>query len=93
MFIVTIFSHVVVLYPTNPPLPLPLQFTVWDVGGQPKLRPLWRHYYYNTQAIVFVVDAADTDRLQEAGGELTKLMLERELRDVPLLIYANKQVG
>lgn len=23
-------------------------FTVWDVGGQEKLRPLWRHYFNNT---------------------------------------------
>ena len=26
-----------------------IKFTVWDVGGQPKLRPLWKHYYLNTQ--------------------------------------------
>lgn len=24
-------------------------FTVWDVGGQDKIRPLWRHYFQNTQ--------------------------------------------
>ncbi|KAF2347772.1 Small GTP-binding protein domain [Trinorchestia longiramus] len=67
------------------------KFTIWDVGGQPKLRPLWRHYYYNTQAVVFVVDSSNPDRLEEAAAELTKLMMERELRDVPLLLYANKQ--
>ena len=27
-----------------------IAFTVWDVGGQEKLRALWRHYYANTQA-------------------------------------------
>jgi len=26
-----------------------ISFTVWDVGGQDKIRPLWRHYYQNTQ--------------------------------------------
>ena len=26
-----------------------VSFTVWDVGGQDKIRPLWRHYYTNTQ--------------------------------------------
>uniref|UniRef100_A0A2P2I8R0 E3 ubiquitin-protein ligase TRIM23-like n=1 Tax=Hirondellea gigas TaxID=1518452 RepID=A0A2P2I8R0_9CRUS len=67
------------------------KFTIWDVGGQPKLRPLWRHYYFNTQAIIFVVDASDAARLEEAMAELTKLMMEHELRDAPLLIYANKQ--
>ncbi len=33
-----------------------IQFTVWDVGGQDKIRPLWRHYFQNTQGIIFVVD-------------------------------------
>ena len=22
-----------------------LNMTIWDVGGQEKIRPLWRHYY------------------------------------------------
>lgn len=65
---------------------------MWDVGGQPKLRPLWRHYYFNTQAVIFVVDATDVDRLVEAQSELTKLMTERELKDASLLIFANKEV-
>ena len=26
-----------------------ISFTVWDVGGQDKIRPLWRHYFCNTQ--------------------------------------------
>lgn len=67
------------------------KFTVWDVGGQPKLRPLWRHYYFNTQAVIFVVDATDAERLPEAQAELTKLMTERELKDASLLIFANKE--
>lgn len=28
-----------------------ISFTVWDVGGQDKIRPLWRHYFTNTQVI------------------------------------------
>jgi ADP-ribosylation factor protein 1 len=28
-----------------------ISFTVWDVGGQDKIRPLWRHYFQNTQGI------------------------------------------
>ncbi|XP_059490440.1 E3 ubiquitin-protein ligase TRIM23-like [Neocloeon triangulifer] len=68
-----------------------LQLTVWDVGGQPKLRPLWKHYYLNTQAVVFVVDCACRDRLPEAQSELAKLIAERELKDAALLVLANKQ--
>ena len=29
-----------------------ISFTVWDVGGQDKIRPLWRHYYQNTQVTI-----------------------------------------
>ena len=44
-------------------------FTVWDVGGQEKLRPLWRHYFNNTDGLIYVVDCQDTDRLQRAASE------------------------
>jgi len=67
------------------------KFTVWDVGGAPKLRPLWRHYYYNTQAVVFVVDASCGARLAEAATEVGRLMGAQELRGAPLLVYANQR--
>jgi len=68
-----------------------LKFTMWDIGGQDKLRPLWRSYYPGTQAIIFVIDAADDDRLMLAKRELGKLMEEAELKDCALLVFANKQ--
>jgi len=68
-----------------------IKFTVWDVGGQPKLRPLWKHYYLNTQAVVFVIDSSNRERLDEAQGELIKLITEKELKDACLLILLNKQ--
>ncbi|XP_050532038.1 E3 ubiquitin-protein ligase TRIM23-like isoform X1 [Daktulosphaira vitifoliae] len=68
-----------------------MKFTIWDVGGQPKLRPLWKHYYLNTQAVVFVIDSSDQPRLLESSNELAKLMTEKELKDAALLILANKQ--
>ena len=36
---------------------------MWDVGGQDKLIPLWRHYYQNTQLLIWVADASDRDRI------------------------------
>lgn len=44
-------------------------FTVWDVGGQEKLRPLWRHYFNNTDGLIYVVDSQDRDRVQKAADE------------------------
>ena len=75
-----------------------ISFTVWDVGGQDKIRPLWRHYYQNTQGIIFVVDSNDRDRVDETRGcdksakfEIAKLLAEDELKDAVLLVLANKQ--
>lgn len=66
-------------------------FTVWDVGGQDKIRPLWRHYYQNTQGLIFVIDSNDRERMHESREELQRMLNEDELRDVVLLIFANKQ--
>ena len=70
---------------------LNISFTVWDVGGQDKIRPLWRHYFQNTQGVIFVVDSNDRDRAGEAREELFRMLNEDELRDAVLLIFANKQ--
>ncbi|GFO03403.1 ADP-ribosylation factor [Plakobranchus ocellatus] len=68
-----------------------ISFTVWDVGGQDKIRPLWRHYFQNTQGLIFVVDSNDRERINEAQDELHKMLNEDELRDAVLLVFANKQ--
>merc|ERR1712124_44625 len=68
-----------------------ISFTVWDVGGQDKIRPLWRHYYQNTQGLIFVIDSNDRDRIEDAREELTKMLNEEEMRDAVLLVFANKQ--
>merc|ERR1712066_162282 len=68
-----------------------ISFTVWDVGGQTKIRPLWRHYFQNTQGLIFVVDSNDRDRIHETKDELHKMLNEDDLRDAVLLVFANKQ--
>ncbi|RHY13980.1 hypothetical protein DYB25_000705 [Aphanomyces astaci] len=68
-----------------------IEFTAWDIGGQDKLRPLWKYYYQNTDAVIFVVDSNDKHRIQHATDELHRMFGEDELRDSKLLVYANKQ--
>jgi len=68
-----------------------IKFTVWDVGGQDKIRLLWRHYYQNTQGLIFVVDSSDKERVELAREELQRMLGEEELRDAVLLVFANKQ--
>lgn len=66
-------------------------FHFWDVGGQEKLRPLWKSYTRCTDGIVFVVDSVDVERMEEAKTELHKITRISENQGVPVLIIANKQ--
>uniref|UniRef100_A0A7S2YCR3 ADP-ribosylation factor-like protein 1 n=2 Tax=Entomoneis paludosa TaxID=265537 RepID=A0A7S2YCR3_9STRA len=68
-----------------------IKFQVWDLGGQTSIRPYWRCYYPNTDAIIFVVDSADIERMSVARGELTAMLEEEDLKDSILLVFANKQ--
>lgn len=68
-----------------------IKFQVWDLGGQTSIRPYWRCYYPNTDAIIFVVDSADTDRMNTARTELMGMLEEEELAGATLLVFANKQ--
>merc|ERR1712243_434896 len=65
--------------------------TYLDVGESYQHHPLWRHYFPNTQALIFVVDTTDIERIPEATKELHKMLREEELRDAILLVFANKQ--
>ena len=79
---------------------------LWDVGGQDKIRPLWRHYYTGSQVsfqitiqgvyiviqgLIFVLDCADRDRIDEARLELARILENKEMAGAPLLVFANKQ--
>ena len=75
-----------------------INFTVWDVGGQEKLRPLWRYYYQNVDGIIFVVDSNDRERMDNSNGyddnakeELHRMLAEDVLTDAAVLVMANKQ--
>ncbi|XP_067651643.1 ADP-ribosylation factor 6-like [Haliotis asinina] len=66
-------------------------FTVWDVGGQEKIRQLWKHYYPNTQGLIYVVDSADRLRMKEARAEFHGIFTSPEMEGVPVVVIANKQ--
>ncbi|KAL5476255.1 hypothetical protein EMCRGX_G026177 [Ephydatia muelleri] len=68
-----------------------IDFVTWDVGARDKARPLWRHYFKNTDALVFVVDSNDRERMAECRYELHRVMEDKELEGCVLLLLANKQ--
>jgi ADP-ribosylation factor-like protein 1 len=61
------------------------------LGGQTSIRPYWRCYYSNTDAIIYVVDSADKDRIGISKDELLYMLREEELAGAVLLVLANKQ--
>ena len=67
-----------------------ISFTVWDVGGQTKIRPLWQHYFENTDAVIFVVDSSDKERLEEAREELESILQDDRVKNASLLVFSNK---
>lgn len=68
-----------------------VRFTVWDVGGQEKIRPLWRPYFQNTQGLIYVVDSSDLERISEARQELFSVLESPEMEGVPVVVIGNKQ--
>merc|ERR1712196_640055 len=67
------------------------KLNVWDIGGQKTIRPYWKNYFENTDALIYVVDSADRRRLEEAATELHELLEEDKLMGIPVLVFANKQ--
>ncbi|XP_064077735.1 uncharacterized protein LOC135195412 isoform X2 [Macrobrachium nipponense] len=69
-----------------------ISFRAWDLNTHERLRPLWRHYYPDTSAVIFVVDSVASERFTEAKEELQLLVEDSELKEAcPFLILANKQ--
>ncbi len=66
-------------------------FTVWDVGGQAKLRPLWRYYFNNTDGLIYVVDSLDKQRIEKAREEFKTIIEDPLMRNSAILVFANKQ--
>jgi len=68
-----------------------ITLNVWDVGGQDKIRPLWRHYFTGTDALIYVVDSSDMGRIEDAKREFLRIVTDNEMEDTVILVLANKQ--
>ena len=69
-----------------------ISFNCWDIGGQERVRPLWRYYFQGIDAVIFVIDSSNIERIPEARRELHKyVLLHESLLGAPILIFANKQ--
>jgi len=63
----------------------------WDLGGQPRFRSMWDRYCRGVNAIVFVIDSSDHDKIATSATELHNLLSKPALDLIPLLVLANKR--
>ncbi|XP_052089059.1 GTP-binding protein SAR1-like [Mytilus californianus] len=65
-------------------------FEVYDLGGHILALSFWRRYIPAVKGIVFIVDASDSQSLPEARQELTSILTDEDVSDVPVLVLGNK---
>jgi GTP-binding protein SAR1 len=83
--------HTPTMHPTMEEIKIGnLTLTTFDLGGHEVARRLWREYGATSDAIVFIVDAHDSERLGEAKRELCALLTASDLVTVPILVFGNK---
>lgn len=68
-----------------------VSFTVWDVHGGDKARPVWSRYFTGCDGLVFVVDGSNESRFNEAREELNWVLKSDEVVGMPLVLLVNKQ--
>ncbi|KAK3588747.1 hypothetical protein CHS0354_024225 [Potamilus streckersoni] len=68
-----------------------LSFTIWDIGGDDKIRPLWKMYLKGSKGLIYVIDSSDEERLEEARKELFSICKLPNFRGIPIVVMANKQ--
>lgn len=64
---------------------------VWDIGGQPRFRSMWERYCRGVNAIVYMVDAADHEKVEASRNELHNLLDKPQLQGIPVLVLGNKR--
>ena len=67
-----------------------INFTVFDMSGAGKYRPLWEHYFKDANAIIFVIDCSDKLRMCRVKEELKMLLEHPDTKGIPTLFFANK---
>nr|QXF29062.1 Arf1d [Planomonas micra] len=68
-----------------------VRMNIFDVGGQEKIRPLWRQFLDGAGGVIYVVDSSDAERVTIARDELHSLLMQPSLATASVLVFANKQ--
>lgn len=68
-----------------------ITLSIWDVPVKERLKPLLKHYFPDTHGFIFVIDTSDRQRIDEAKQDFIEFTNSDDLKDVPLLVFANKK--
>uniref|UniRef100_A0A9L0RTD4 ADP ribosylation factor like GTPase 8B n=1 Tax=Equus caballus TaxID=9796 RepID=A0A9L0RTD4_HORSE len=68
-----------------------LDLKIWDIGGQPRFRSMWERYCRGVNAIVYMIDAADREKIEASRNELHNLLDKPQLQGIPVLVLGNKR--
>ncbi|GIY01894.1 ADP-ribosylation factor-like protein 8B [Caerostris extrusa] len=63
---------------------------VWDLGGEKRFRSMWERYCRGVTVILYMVDAANHEKLEESVWELQNLLQKPQLSNIPILVLGNK---
>lgn len=67
-----------------------LNFIVWDVGLHSTMIKLWHHYFAGTEALIYVIDSSDVERIPFAATVFENVINYKEMPICPILVLANK---
>jgi len=67
-----------------------VNFRTYDLGGHEEARKLWKDYFASVDAIVYLVDVADSERIHESKKELDGLLADPSLSRTPFVVLGNK---
>ncbi|KAL4564092.1 hypothetical protein LXL04_028144 [Taraxacum kok-saghyz] len=68
-----------------------VMFMGWDVGHQGHLEPLYKHYFHDTNGLIYVVDSLDRERIDTSKIEFQAIINQPFMTNCVILVFANKQ--
>lgn len=67
-----------------------VKFQIYDCGGFGRYREQWLFYVKQSNAVCFVIDKSDKERMSVVREEIRPILIECKNKEIPILILINK---